>query len=69
MTLINEYPSLAEAFIDKGMLEAHGLVCHVEQDAMSELYPTPGVGNWGVRLYVNDSDAAEARQLLSGRQQ
>lgn len=67
MTLINQYGSEPEAYIDKGFLESHGINATVQTNSISTLYPTPGSGAGSVLLYVPDSMAEEALKLLSSR--
>lgn len=67
MTVINEYSTLPEAYIDKGFLESHGIDAVVEQGAFSELFPAPGAGQGSITLCVPDDRAADASRLLSRR--
>lgn len=70
MTLLESYPNLQEAYIDKGFLEAHGIDCIVQQNAISELYPGPILAGAGqIYLYVPDPLARQARELLDERKQ
>lgn len=68
MTEINQYSSEPEAYIDKGMLESHGIRAVVQANALSELFPAPGSGTGSIMLLVPDTQAAEARRLLFSRQ-
>ncbi len=67
MTLINTYSNEAEAYIDKGFLENHGIESQVDSNAISTIFPGPGNWTGNVSLYVADDKAEEARQLLADR--
>lgn len=67
MTVINTYGSQAEAYIDKGYLVSHGIPAIVQSDAISELFPGPGMGSGSIELVVPDSYAAEAEKLMADR--
>lgn len=59
---IREYGNTGQAFIDKGMLENHGIPAIVEENSLSTLYP--GAFSASVKLYVNAEDAPRATELL-----
>lgn len=63
MVVVAEFSNAREASIAAGMLENHGISCHVVDDAMATLY---GAGStWApVRLYVAEADAERAAALL-----
>lgn len=66
MTTVNEYTDLAEAYIDKGFLDNHGIPAIVNADALSQIYP--GIGGLGaIRLDVPDAMADKAVELLKNR--
>lgn len=67
MTEINSYANETEAYIDKGLLESHGIKAYVEQNALSLIFPAPGSGSGSIILYVPDNQAAEARKILFDR--
>lgn len=67
MKLLNQYSNEAEAYIDKGYLESHGIECEIISNAMSDLFPAPGAGNGSIDLYVADSQYQEASRLLFHR--
>lgn len=60
---IAEFSNARDASIAAGMLENHGIRCHVADDAMSTLY---GAGaTWApVRLFVAAAEAEQAVELL-----
>jgi len=66
MKLVREYPSVADAYIDKGMLETNGIECVISNNAMSEVFPAPDSGTGRVQLYVPDDKYNDARSLLMG---
>jgi len=48
-----------------GMLEDNGIVCSFADSVMNRIYPLGNVNpNFGVRLFVAESDLERARQLL-----
>lgn len=67
MTIIQDYSNQAEAYIDKGYLESHGIPAEVRSDTLSEIFPAPGAGIGSISLIVPDSYADEARRLMNGR--
>lgn len=68
MAVVNEYTNSAEAYIDKGFLESHGIPAEVDADALSSIYP--GIGGLGsIALVVPDSCLKEATELLQNRPQ
>lgn len=60
---VAEFTNARDAAIAAGMLENHGIRCHVADDAMSTLY---GAGaTWApVRLFVRADEAERAVGLL-----
>lgn len=67
MTTIQQYSNQAEAYIDKGYLESHGIPADVQSDALSEIFPAPGAGIGSISLIVPDKYAAEAEHLMNNR--
>ena len=67
MTVIESYSNQAEAYIDKGYLASHGIPAEVQADALSELFPGPGMGVGSIYLVVPDSYAGKARELMKTR--
>ncbi len=67
MTTIQQYSNQAEAYIDKGYLESHGIPAEVQSDALSEIFPAPGAGIGSISLIVPDKYAAEAEHLMNNR--
>jgi len=63
MVVVAEFTNSRDASITAGMLENHGISCHVMDDAMSTLY---GAGaTWApVRLFVAENEAEHAAALL-----
>ena len=62
--IVNTYSNEAEAYIDRGLLESHGIPAQVEAGALSELFPAPGAGTGSIRLLVPDSVVAEAERII-----
>lgn len=67
MTLLNTYPTIQAAYIDKGFLESHGIDAVVQEDAMSQIFPGSATGGQ-ISLYVPESQASEAENLLAHRE-
>lgn len=65
MKIANTYGNVTEAYLDKGLLEAHGIKGFVQSYALSEIFPAPGAGLGSIQLLVADSDLDEARRILS----
>lgn len=65
MTLLNQYSNIEEAYLDKSLLESHGIKALVQSDAMSELFPAPGAGMGSISLYVPDNEAQKAQEILN----
>lgn len=69
MKLLKKYDSLPQAYLDKGMLESHGIHTVVQADAISQIYPgltSAGLGS--ILLYVTEEDFDKAGQLLSHKE-
>lgn len=64
MKIVKEYPTVTDAYIDKGMLETNGISCYVNESSMSEVFPAPDSGTGRVQLYVSEQDFESARKLL-----
>lgn len=67
MTVIQRYSNQAEAYIDQGLLESHGIPAQVNADALSEIFPAPGAGIGSITLVVPDKLAHEAMKLMQQR--
>lgn len=67
MTTVRQYGNQAEAYIDRGFLQANGIPAQVECDSISELFPGPGASAGSIKLIVPDECAREALQLLDSR--
>lgn len=65
MTIIKEYTSAPDAYIDEGFLKNHGIVCRVDQSALTSLFP--GTPLESIKLLVKSDEAAEAQKLLEDR--
>ena len=66
MAIVNEYSDIAEAYLDKGFLESHGIPADVDADALSQIYP--GIGGLGsIALVVPDDKLQQATRLLDSR--
>lgn len=62
--LVAEFSDEPQATIAQGMLENHGIATWLETNRMSTLYAAGST--WApVKLYVEASQLAEARELLS----
>lgn len=64
MRQIAEYSNAEEAMIVKGMLAGYGIEAEVDTNALSSIFPAPGSGTNISRLFVADSDAKRAEELL-----
>lgn len=64
MKLLNEYNSVQEAYIDKGLLESNGIPAVVQEDSLSELFPPSGFGFGKISLYVPDNNYDKAKELI-----
>ena len=64
---IAQYRDLPQAGLDRSLLEAHGLVCFLENEftvGVNWLYST-AIG--GVKLKVLEADVAQAKEILQER--
>lgn len=64
MQLLNEYKTIQEAYIDKGLLESNGIPAMVQEDALSELFPPSGFGFGKISLFVPDNEYEKAKKLI-----
>ena len=65
LVTLNVYNSDAEAHIAKGLLEANGIRCIIDNEIMSSIYPIPFSTIGQVRLMVLQRDENIARELLA----
>ncbi len=63
LVCINEYPVAADAYIDKTVLNDHGIPCEVV-GVLSTLYSPIPYPAGGARLMVFSRDAGRAAKLL-----
>lgn len=64
IVLLKEFGDIAEAYIVKGVLETNGVLCIVDNEILSSVYPLP-VSPFAIRLMVRRCDIELARDILS----
>lgn len=64
MKLLNSYANMPEAYLDKGMLESHGIPAVVQANALSQIFPAPGAGMGSIDLFVPEDKFEEAQKLI-----
>ena len=66
MIEIKRYKSRIEAELDRSLLEASGIPCHVAHDDAGGLSPHLALGGFFSRLYIlNPEDEDDARKILN----
>ncbi len=65
LIILKEYSSDAEAYIDKGLLEANGVKCILNNEIMSSIYPITFNSIGIIKLLVLKRDEETARRILA----
>lgn len=65
MTLLRRYDTPEEAYIVQGMLKNYDIDSEVNANVATTVFPAPDAGIGSVDLYVADSDASRAEEILS----
>jgi hypothetical protein len=60
MVTLKTYLSAVEADVDRSILEANGVKCHLADESSSVV----GIGALGLRLQVESSDIERAKEIL-----
>ena len=64
MELLKEYRTVADAYIDKGLLEENDINCVIIEDALSSIYPAPDAITGRIKLYVPDGMLQISKEIL-----
>ncbi len=64
LVLFNTYYDLADAYIDKGVLETNGVRCVITNDLISNLYPAVLTPQSSIRLWISPQDADLAKSII-----
>lgn len=62
---LRAYSDNVEAYIAKGVLESNGIVCILNNEIMSSVYPLTLSSIGGIRLLVRREDLDRAEEILS----
>lgn len=62
---LRAYNDNVEAYIAKGVLESNGIVCILNNEIMSSVYPLTLSSIGGIRLLVRREDLDRAEEILS----
>ncbi|MBQ7853857.1 MAG: DUF2007 domain-containing protein [Muribaculaceae bacterium] len=63
LVLLREYDNAIDAHIARGMLETNGILCAINNEIMSSVYPLTPLGV--IRLYVRSEDESVADSILN----
>ncbi|MBO5272293.1 MAG: DUF2007 domain-containing protein [Muribaculaceae bacterium] len=64
LVLLREYDNGVDAHIARGLLETNGILCAINNEIMSSVYPLTPLGV--IRLYVRREDVTIAESILKG---
>lgn len=63
LVVIKQYPYAPEAYIDRGLLDANGIMGYIQGEDAAGIYP--GVAAFAtITLAVDEADLQEAEKLL-----
>ncbi len=65
--LYKEYYLLADAYLEKGLLETNGVKCIIENEIMSSVYPITHTSLGSIRLLLRESDKEKADIILGSQ--
>ena len=63
LVLLRVYSNAIDAHIARGVLQSNGVMCVLNDENMSSIYPMTPVGE--VRLFVRNEDVFRAEELLT----
>lgn len=63
--IVGNFPDSVSAHIAKGLLEAHGIQCFLENDDLISRSTHLSVAFGGINLKVKEEDSERAKKLLS----
>lgn len=63
LVLLREYDYPTDAYIARGLLESNGVMCVINNENMSSVYPLTPLGV--IRLYVRYDDVTLAESILN----
>lgn len=64
LVLFNTYYDLADAYIDKGVLETNGVPCVITNEIISNVYPVAMTPQGAIRLWIKRQDADLAKAII-----
>lgn len=65
LVVLNEYESSTQAYLDKGLLEANGIMCVINNEIFSNIYPITFNSIGALKLLVLKREEQLARKILA----
>lgn len=65
LVVLRTFSDNVEAYIAKGVLESNGIVCILNDEIMSSVYPLTLTSIGGIKLLVRREDLDKAEEILS----
>ena len=65
LIILREFDNVVEAHIARGVLECNGVVCILNNEAISSIYPSLPNSLGSVQLLVREEDVEQAEAILS----
>ena len=65
LIILREFDNVVEAHIARGVLESNGVVCILNNEAISSIYPSLPNSLGSIQLLVREEDVEQAEAILS----